>query len=172
MALAFFAMACGDDDSTGPNNSGRFTGTLKITGQQDVALKGVALHADSIDEEGAGFGIGLGADSTAHSTIVFYRAKEGVPTAKAYTLHDLTGEADPANDAFVAVAVTHSNDDAKTALCVSKAGTLTITSASSTKMKGTFNLTATCTKLTGGAPYTSTLSGTFDSKKGSVEIPD
>lgn len=172
--LVPFVLAC--SDSTGPkdnNSRGKFTGKIAVTGNADINIQGSALHGigGGEDETDLGFAVGLGTDTASKTTLVFYRKKNELPTVKSYAFAELTDEAEiPEND-FVAIALHIPAASTDASMCTSKSGSLKITSAATARVKGTFELTATCVKVGMESTYEAKFTGSFDSKQGTFDVP-
>jgi|GEM_PF-3546450 len=145
--------AC-DSNEPEPARPGSFTAEVG-----DTPLTGLAAFDDSYEiEEGGGpaFAVGLVAGDATQTVVLVAR---GAPQTRTYTLSadDETGEA----GAFYFVL-----DDEDGALYVATGGTMTLTHASSDRLRGRFQMTAA---QLFDPSQTVTVEGSFDAPRGEVE---
>ena len=154
--------ACGDDDSTGPDNPSGSSYELTVEGAVEAALEGNAAFAVVTDEGVTSFGIAL-TEAGGSNTIVLERVGNTRPGTGTYAVGDLNGdgEQDPAKfyAAFVAGTTQNPSD-----VYVSVAGTVSITKSSADQVKGTIDMTLV--GLQGEEEIT--ITGEFDARGGTV----
>ena len=155
--------ACGDDDTTGPdNNPSGSSYELTVEGAVEDDLEGTAAFAVVTDEGITSFGIAL-TEAGGSNTIVLERVGGTRPGNGTYTVGDLNadGEQDPAKFYAAFVAGTSQNPSD---VFVSVSGTVTITKSSSDQVKGTIDMTLV--GLQGEEEVT--ITGEFDARGGTV----
>lgn len=176
-AVAVMATACGgdDDNGNGPGrgNNGEFTAS--VAGDVETEFDGWAYFGEGEDEEGnVGFGLALSeveAGEMNGGVITFVRIGATSLPEGEYALSDATGEL--ADGDVVALAIdTEGNQLA--AMFLSTGGTLNVTSSSGSRIRGTFEFTASGIVMED--PETQldvTVEGTFDAvgqPDGSVRV--
>lgn len=141
LALALFIGAC-DNDSTGPGLTGNFTGN--VTGEHTKSLRGDAFFGfgSVFGEPEDGFGLLLLEGSALGDNddfIVIGREAPGRPAVGTYEIADQDGT--PTASQFVAAwfPATGENVDGN---FYSTGGTVTITSSSTRRIRGTFEFDA------------------------------
>ena len=154
--------ACGDDDSTGPDNPSGSSYELTVEGALFADLEGTAAFAVVTDEGMTSFGIAL-TEAGGANTIVLERVGGTRPGTGTYNVGDLNadGEQDPAKFYAAFVAGTSQNP---TDVYVSVSGTVTISKSTSEEVKGTIDMTLV--GLQGEEEVT--ITGEFDARGGTV----
>ena len=156
-ALALVIAACGD--STGPRLTGDFSGN--VTGDQTKSLEGDAFFSfGTVFGSPANFALLLlegSALGESDGFIMIVRAQEGRPAVGTYGIVGEDGTPDPAE--FVATWFPTGEAGGE---FVSTGGSVTITSSSSRRLRGTFEFDAVGTP--GDPPTTAevTITGSFD----------
>lgn len=162
------AVGCGDDGGdgdgpTGPDVSeGTFTAT--VSGDVDASFEGNAAWASVTDPASgeSAWGIVLGDTNVGSNAVVIFHLGTSEPETGTYSLVDASVGSDfqSGTGAFVVLSVGGSS----TLSVNSTGGTVTISSASADRLRGTFNITASGALIDGNMTQhvTVTVSGEFD----------
>ena len=144
LALALVVGAC-SDDSTGPGLTGDFT--ANVTGEQTKSLEGDAFFSfgSIFGDPGTGFALLLLEGSALGDNddfIIIGRQQEGRPPVGTYPIADQDGA--PAASEFIATWFPATGETVDGEF-FSTGGSVTITSSSSRRLRGTFQFDATGT---------------------------
>jgi hypothetical protein len=171
--LTIAATACGGDkNSMGPDGDGPGASAYSatITGDVSRSLSGQAAFAVDNEDEDVGFGMAMARENATDGIFVMRRSP-GVLAVGQHTVADQSAVEDeseiPANHLAVDVFL---NEAGLSLFCVSTGGTLTVTSSSASRLKGSFQVTAACQDLLGEELSEITVTGTFDAV-GSAFVP-
>ena len=161
LALALLIGACGDD-STGPGLTGDFTGN--VTGDQTKSLRGDAFFSfgSIFGEPETGFALLLLEGSALGDNddlIIIGREQEGRPAVGTYPIADQEGP--PAPSEFVASWFPATGEEIDGQF-TSTGGSVTITSSTSRRLRGTFEFEATGTMGDSPTQLDVTVTGSFD----------
>lgn len=174
--LAAFAVACGDDDPTGPDGGFEATYTATVSGDVTATLGGTAVFATGTDPE-SGQSAWLvylvtdeGAAFSAGNNVIF--AGLGAPQQQSYMLTDMTGSSDLPEGGAGAILIMY-DGQTLSGVFSSTGGTLTVTSLSENRMDGTFSLTASGTVFDGETSTEGevTIQGSFEARTGAFLVP-
>jgi hypothetical protein len=168
VSLTLAATACGSDSKNpagpGDENPANASYTATVSGGVSRSLAGEAAFAVDNTDEDVGFGMAMVHEDDENG-IFLWRKAAGVLATGQHTVADQSGdvveEDIPANHLVVDVFLTDASG--ASLFCVSTGGTFTVTSSTSTRVRGTFQFTATCTSLLSEEDDRDvTLTGTFD----------
>jgi hypothetical protein len=173
MLVAVVALAaCGSDDKksgTGPDGGavlGNFSATL--TGDIGGSLSGLSAFASANTAESQGFVLAMEdtiANSTASAAILFVKQTPALPGVGTHEVVDFEDpEAGVKFGLFAAVI----GADGSEWVCTATEGTITVSSSSAQRIRGTFNVAAECVGMGAEEPQAMTLSGNFDARVGQV----
>ena len=175
LATVALLAACGGDDDksgTGPDGNGlngSFTATL--SGGLTGALSGIAGHAAISTGEEQGFIMAFEdtpSAGTATASILIGRENPAMPATGQIAFKNAEDDEIGPNDYVMLAVVT---DAAGTDwLCGSTGGSMNISSSSAARIKGSLNITASCSSATSEAQKSITLAGNFDSRQ--EELPE
>lgn len=188
VGTAALLAACGGSDSKAPtgidtgNGSGNGNSTLgSFTGSStgDIALGLGGSAVFGTESEGLaseGFELGLGAFTASGETgtngaVVFYRGQDGLPAAGTYQLFDATSDETAEAAQFAAAISLRPQSGTMGYLCSGTGGTLTLSSVSATKVRGSFSVQAVCARPTVDEAVQVSVSGQFEATKGIQTIP-
>ena len=172
IAAALLA-ACGSDDKktgTGPDEGGAVVGSFTATLAGDIAgpLAGLAGHASVAEGEDKGFVFAFDDTPAANSTtasLLFIRVN---PEAPSVGVHDVVFlDPEMTEDDFVLMGAVTGADGTQW-ICVAESGSITVTSSSAARVRGSFTVAAVCTS-NGENEDEVALSGNFDSRPGEVD---
>jgi hypothetical protein len=177
IAATALLAACGSDDKspTGPNDDlSSYTAT--VSGDVQRALSGqAAFGSDNTDPE-IGFGLALvdSEDDEPNEMVLFYRGSAGIPGTGALPVADAAGADDleelPDNQ-MIGVLILDVNT-ANPAWCHSQSGDFNVTSSTSNRLKGNYDIAMACVRLASMEEFEVELSGNFDAVGGAVVIPN
>lgn len=167
ISAAVFLAACGGDKSTGPGDGGGNSAAFEATvsGDMEGAINGGASFAEYQDPA-TGNVFELGFSETGGTGRIVLARNGSRPGNGAHTVADIYNGGDPAVGDFVAFMY---DGDANNpdALFFSTGGTVTVSSSSSSIVKGTFQFD--CIGVQSADPNTEislSVSGTFTAKPG------
>lgn len=172
-ALSVAAAACGSDSKspTGPgedDDQSSFTAT--VTGGISKSISGAAAFvADNTDDE-VGFAFGFGNEGDA---IIGWRATPGVLPVGQHTVANYAelDEADiPANHLVISFVVAPATGGPR--YCLATGGTVTVTSSSANRVRGSLQVNALCSTMDGqDTSVEVAMAGQFDAFGGTVTVP-
>ncbi len=163
--------ACGSttDPEERPGDYGR--SSVRSTGAMAVSDEGIAFYMNGATTVSTGFTLAMGsltADSSLENFVAISRARTGVPAVGSYELRDVLGGEEVPADAFALLALLGS-DGGRQVGCIAHAGTVTVESVGSGRVRGRYRAQATCFDDGGdgeGEPAEATIDGTFDAVDG------
>lgn len=169
-AVAVLAACSGDDaPGTGPDvvpALGSFTATM--AGDISGSLSGLSAFASASSGESRGFVFAMEdsvANSSASAVLVFVKQSPELPGVGAHQVVAFDDAAAGAKFGLFAAVVDAQGGEW---LCTASAGTITVTSSSAQRIRGSFSIAAECLGMGSDAPQALTLGGSFDSRVGTV----
>jgi hypothetical protein len=171
----------GTDTDPGPGPGGNvgslgsFTGAS--SGELSLALAGSAVFGRASEGLAAdGFELGLGAFTTTGGTgtpgsVVFFRAQDALPAAGTYEIFDATSGETPDDAQFSVGLRLRPAGESLGYFCQGTGGTLTVTSVSATRIKGSFSVQSACSRTGSSEEVAVSTTGQFDAAKGIQSIP-
>jgi len=171
VAVAALAACGGDDDKsgTGPDEGavlGNFSATL--TGDIGGSLSGISAFASASSGESQGFVLAMEdtlANSTASAALLFMKQTPAIPGVGAHDVVDFEDPEAGVKFGLFAAVIDAGGDEW---ICTAREGTITVTSSTAQRIKGTFDVAAECVGVGADEPQAMTLSGSFDSRVGLV----
>ena len=176
MILASVALlaACGSDDkdSTGPGSvgaNGAFS--VAVGGDAEGSLSGFAVHASVNQGESQGFVLALN-DTTQESggvtgSLILGKVNPAIPTPGSHPIASIDEATD--NDLWMFGVIT--DEDGVDWICYSTGGSMSVSSASASRFRGSVSIQATCGQATSDVEAEVTFSGNYDSRSGTVSLP-
>lgn len=173
MILASVALlaACGggddDDNGTGPGGSNSSAFSLNVGGDAEGTIAGFATHASVNQGESQGFVLAMNDTLEAGGvtgSIIVGKAQPGLPANGAHDIVAIDAAED--GDLFMFGGVT--DEEGNDWICYSLEGSMNVTQSSTSRLRGSVNITAACESDVTEEPITVTLQGTFDSRGGQV----
>lgn len=168
-AVAVLA-ACSDDESgTGPGGSpamGSFTATM--AGDISGSLSGLSAFASASSGESQGFVFAMQdsvANSTAVAALLFVKQSPERPGVGVHEVVAFDAEEAGAKFGLFGAVVDAGGGEW---LCTASEGTISVTSSSPQRIRGSFNVAAECMGMGSDETQVLTLSGSFDSRVGTV----
>lgn len=170
-AAAVLLAACGSDSPTGPGDGPASEFDATIGAPVARSFDGIAAFGVDNTDPDVGFALGLvEPGDEGDDMILFHRRQAGVIGAT-NTIGDGTAETVP--EAQLVGTVILDANTADPLLCLSRAGTLTTSVRTPSRVKGTFTMQVDCVRLVSETEFADvTVSGTFDAPGGTVVIPD
>ena len=170
-AVAVLAACGGDDDKTGTGPGGgavvgNFTATL--SGDIGGALTGYSAFASASSGESQGFVLAMEdtlANSTASAAILFMKQTPAIPGVGTHDVVSFDDESAGVKLGLFAAVIDAQGGEW---ICTATEGTITVSSSSAQRLKGTFNVAAECVGIGSEDPQAMTLAGSFDSRVGIV----
>ena len=177
--LTIAATACGSDskDTTGPgdgnNPPGGTSYSASITGGVTRQLTGVAGFATDDEDPDFGFGMAM-ATTNSQEGIILWRETAGLLGVGQHTVaNSFEAESEDDVPANHLVVETYLNTGGEVPLyCLATGGTVNVTSASGTRLRGNFQFTAACVDLATEEVKEITVNGNFDAISGPINLPD
>ena len=164
---ALLLAACGGSDApTGPGDGvgaeGSFTGT--VSGALSKSVTGDAVFGTSTSE--GGFALVLGNETDG---FIFGRELVGTLAVGSYAVYNFDDETTDEVPPTALAGVFGLTVGSSEYICGTSGGTVTISSSTGTRLKGSVNVTATCYDAVTAAEKAITLTGQFDSVGGTVD---
>lgn len=173
MAAGLLTACGGDDDKKGtptdPGNGGETVGnfTATIAGDMTASLSGEAAHASVSQGESQGFVFAFEdtpSANTATASIIFIKEDPALPGVGA---HAVKMDENMTTSQFGMLAAVTDAQGTEW-LCIGSTGTVNVTSSSSSRMRGSFNVTSDCINPANEEEQAVTLQGNFDSRTGAM----
>ena len=173
LVAAVLLTACGGDGDKNPagpggNGAGSFTATA--SGDVAASFSGLAAHASVAQGEDQGFGIAMDdtpSAGTATASIIFVRENPSIPGTGSHPI--VTIDAQTSASEFVTIAALTDAQGGQWLCTAADEGTMTIQSASSSRVRGSFSVEMECQSATSEATKAVTFAGSFDTRAGTLD---
>lgn len=170
LSLPLAALLACDDSATAPIPGEVGSFSVEVSGDAARAFSGRALFAHEVVGPEYGFAIALvdsiavGSETTVRHAVYIYRELGGVPAP---------GEHDVGPQGVLRVGLVLDGDGNDPLFCIAGTGTVEITRATPSTVRGRFDVEATCVRAVGGDEGgTIQASGSFQATSGVIEVPD
>jgi hypothetical protein len=170
LSLPLAALLACDDSATAPIPGEAGTFSAEVSGGAARALSGRALFATDVAGPEYGFAIALidsiavGSEGTVRHAVYIYREVGGVPAP---------GEHDVGRQGIFQIGLVLDGDGDDPLFCIAASGTVEITRATPSAVRGRFDVEAVCVHgVGGGEGGTIQASGAFRAASGAIEVPD